>query len=465
MKCPKCHYLSFEPEARCRNCGYDLALSEPDLSLARDEPEGPLADFDLHTRQTVRKKAPDTLGPLHPYGEVTSAFDADEEGQVAHLDVPPVWEPVRAGREARDVAKAARPVEKVAARTQSELPQPRPAGALPAASPAPPVRGPEPEPEAELDESGLPPIRRPATVVRALTPEPVADGQLPPPRPERPKPPVDRPAVPAPPPVVVRPPKPPPAPPPPRPSASASPRPPARPAPTTELPLFVKGMADQDVAPDEPLVKVPPSPRPPIAVQRPSPPLARPAASAARSAEPPRKLDSFGRDLLQDLERLDRTEKQPTASVARARAAMAADDVPAPATRLAAAAIDTGFIGSVGLAIFWLTLRWCGLSLSQAAAVPRVPLAAFVLLIAIGYLLLFTVAGGQTIGKMACGLRVVGDDPEEGDGESVTLRQAFFRALVAVPSVLALGAGFVPALVGEGLAFHDRIAHTRVIRA
>ena len=34
MKCPKCHYLSFEPEPRCRNCGYDLSLSPPaDLDL------------------------------------------------------------------------------------------------------------------------------------------------------------------------------------------------------------------------------------------------------------------------------------------------------------------------------------------------------------------------------------------------------------------------------------------------
>src|SRR5687768_12347562 len=28
MRCTKCHYLSFEPEPRCRNCGHDLSLEE-----------------------------------------------------------------------------------------------------------------------------------------------------------------------------------------------------------------------------------------------------------------------------------------------------------------------------------------------------------------------------------------------------------------------------------------------------
>jgi len=36
---------------------------------------------------------------------------------------------------------------------------------------------------------------------------------------------------------------------------------------------------------------------------------------------------------------------------------------------------------------------------------------------------------------------------------------------LTVPSVLALGVGFVPALVGDERALHDRLAHTRVVRA
>ena len=28
MRCTKCHYLSFDPEPRCRNCGHDLSMEE-----------------------------------------------------------------------------------------------------------------------------------------------------------------------------------------------------------------------------------------------------------------------------------------------------------------------------------------------------------------------------------------------------------------------------------------------------
>jgi uncharacterized RDD family membrane protein YckC len=31
--------------------------------------------------------------------------------------------------------------------------------------------------------------------------------------------------------------------------------------------------------------------------------------------------------------------------------------------------------------------------------------------------------------------------------------------------VFALGLGFLPGLFGQGLAVHDRLAHTRVVRA
>ena len=48
MRCPKCHYLSFEPEPRCKNCGYDLDLPEADLELhPASAPEGPMADLAL----------------------------------------------------------------------------------------------------------------------------------------------------------------------------------------------------------------------------------------------------------------------------------------------------------------------------------------------------------------------------------------------------------------------------------
>jgi uncharacterized RDD family membrane protein YckC len=364
MKCPKCHYLSFEPEPRCRNCGYDLELAADDLPITlgrdgRDEREGPLADLAL------RPDSPDVP-------------DAFGEGARAAIEAP------------------------------------------------------------EVDESGLPPIRRP----------------------------VERPAR------------------------------RARPAPTTELPLFVKGLTaatDATDDPDAPLVRLPAEPRPPVAVQRrapdsglvrapasavavaeaggfngpepPSPgPASAPAAAPGREQpERPRRLGTFGRDLLQDLERLDRRAVAPASPARRPGASVL--DVVAPGTRLAAAAIDLGFLGTLAVGVFWLTLRWCELTLNQAASLPLVPLSAFVLLVVTGYLLLFTAAGGQTIGKMACGLRVTSAHEDGIPAGPVTPGQAFLRALLTVPSVLALGAGFLPALVGEGRAFHDRLTQTRVVRA
>ena len=53
MKCPKCSYIGFEEADRCRNCGYEFALSDvqpaaPDLPMrAGDDDGGPLADLEL----------------------------------------------------------------------------------------------------------------------------------------------------------------------------------------------------------------------------------------------------------------------------------------------------------------------------------------------------------------------------------------------------------------------------------
>ncbi len=59
--------------------------------------------------------------------------------------------------------------------------------------------------------------------------------------------------------------------------------------------------------------------------------------------------------------------------------------------------------------VLYFTLQMCGLGLSQLALLPKTPLAGFLLLLNGGYLAAFT-AGGQTIGKMAVGLRVVSAD-------------------------------------------------------
>jgi uncharacterized RDD family membrane protein YckC len=175
-----------------------------------------------------------------------------------------------------------------------------------------------------------------------------------------------------------------------------------------------------------------------------------------------RALDGFGRDLLQDLERLDRTGKRQAGA---AESGGAPGDEAALISRVSSTAIDLGFLVVMAAAVLWLTLRWTGLSATQMATLPMVPVGVFVLMLALGYLLMFTAAGGQTIGKMAVGLRVVSAE-YEGDVAAVSPRQAAVRALTAVPSVGALGLGFIiPALTGRSQALHDHVAHTRVVRA
>ena len=133
--------------------------------------------------------------------------------------------------------------------------------------------------------------------------------------------------------------------------------------------------------------------------------------------------------------------------------------------RLIAAVIDLTLLGAVDAAVLYFTLAIAGLTKDDVRLLPVMPLAAFLLLLNGGYLVAFTAAGGQTIGKMAVGLRVVREITPFDAGGPVSFGQAMLRALLTLPSVLAAGAGFLPALVGEERAVHDRLAHTRVIRA
>lgn len=362
MKCPKCHYLSFDPEPRCRNCGYTLALDQ-DLAIAAPstEVEQPLVDLEL--------RAP-------------GATPAPTPAPVRRAVTPPAAEPVRRAR-----TSAPGPFDEGAA---SEFPS---EADLPTAAPDPP---------------------RPRT-----------------------------------------------------------PRPPVAPA-TAELPLFVKGTMTEPEAPAvadaamlvagaaaaaSPSLDVPAEPPLPPPVRRPRP--AEPPAKVRREAAAP-KLGPLDRDLLEGLQRIEHFEHvHATAEARRVRLENSAG----PAKRLGAAVVDALLLGGLGAGLVWITLRWCDLSWAHISVLPIVPFSLFVLLIVVGYLFLFTAASGQTIGKMLTGIRVV-DAGAPGTGQDpVSVQQAMYRGLAAVPSVLALGAGFIPALFGDERAFHDRLTRTRVVRA
>ncbi len=217
------------------------------------------------------------------------------------------------------------------------------------------------------------------------------------------------------------------------------------PEPPSDLPLFGDAQADLP-----PMVTPSATPRRPLAVRRTTP-------DPARLKPKPRPRDESG-TLALDLPMPDRASAESAQSTGLA-SALAVEAAP-PVRRALAAAIDFAIIASIDALILSFTLRLCGLTLGELSVLPAVPLAAFFGLMNGGYFAAFTAAGGQTIGKMALGLRVV----DTSDGP-VGAGSAVLRAVGCLVSVVSLGLGFLPALLGDGgRALEDRLADTHVIR-
>jgi uncharacterized RDD family membrane protein YckC len=222
-------------------------------------------------------------------------------------------------------------------------------------------------------------------------------------------------------------------------------------SPAGDLPLFAgQAGAAEDLPP---LVAPRATPRRPVAVRRPTPDPTRlrprPPDAPRRPAAPELPLPG-----------LATTRVSHPAPAARAAAAAPGEEA-APASRLAAALVDLVLLLAIDALTLYFTLRLCGLALAEWRALPPVPVAIFFLILNGGYLVAFTAAGGQTIGKMALGLRVVAAD--EG---RVGVGAASLRALACVASTVCLGAGLLPIFVGsDRRAVQDRIADTRVVRA
>ena len=235
-----------------------------------------------------------------------------------------------------------------------------------------------------------------------------------------------------------------------------------RAAPALELPLFNDRDAD-----DRPLVAPPAVPRPPLAVRKSTPAFVRPVRRAHLE------------EAVLDLGPGEVIEPRPAPrfaverSVARERKtdvpALPAGTEPADRTaplgrRLAAGVIDLALLTMVDVSILYFTLRLCGLELVDVGLIPPIPFLSFLLLQNGGYFVAFVAVGGQTPGKMACGLKVVPAASHDGTG-GVPLGAAIVRAAAWFLTVLPAGLGLLPALFSaDHLTAHDRLAGTRVIR-
>jgi uncharacterized RDD family membrane protein YckC len=379
MKCPKCHYLSFDPEPRCRNCGYTLSL-DSDLEIHHQavESEGPLVDLALRDFDEV-----ETLGAELAPAPRRTVSPAAETGRRVRTSTPgPFDELLDSAAFGDDTSKGS-----------PEAPPPL--------DPSPVEPSPAATPSAHSEDRGG----------RAVPPA------------------------------------------------------------TSELPLFVQGYT-KDVGPE-----VAPPPRrepanadttrttpaaapsqPPVGKTIPNAPARpRPGQTGAQ-----RKLGPLDHDLLEGLQEIELAEQRQSIGEARRELQETAADA---RSRISAAVVDAALLALLATGLVSVTLRWAGLGWEQVQVLPALPLAGFILVIVAGYLFMFTAASGQTVGKMLLGIRVVDAGVSGSDLAPVSLRQAFYREALTIPSVLLCGAGFLPALIGDGRAVHDRLTQTRVVRA
>lgn len=196
---------------------------------------------------------------------------------------------------------------------------------------------------------------------------------------------------------------------------------------------------------DTPIVP-PPAARPPLAVRRATNEVPR---NRPRTTRPP-KPESL------------RFEPETTPGDSTADTVAPLIETPPLRARVGAGAIDAALLVALDASILYLTLRVSGLSntVDDVRVLPPIPFVGFLALLAFGYAAAFTVAGGQTIGKMLMSVRVIGDDGRPLDAAGGMLRAAGW---MLVP--LTLGLSYVPVLVtSDHRALHDRLAGTRVVR-
>jgi len=223
--------------------------------------------------------------------------------------------------------------------------------------------------------------------------------------------------------------------------------------PTPELPLFGSPIAD-----DVPLITRPSPPRTPLAVRRATPEVPR-ARAEARSP----MLDFVPPE----------AEARPAASSVsvertngRGLAERPLESAPVAETagviaRICAVAIDLAVLAAIDAAVVYFTMKISGVTLDDVAILPKAPLIAFLIFQNISYFVAFT-AGGQTLGQMALGIKVVSDEA----GASPDFSHAILRTLVWAILATPAGLGLLTALFNsDRRGLHDRCAGTRVVRA
>ena len=219
------------------------------------------------------------------------------------------------------------------------------------------------------------------------------------------------------------------------------------------MPLFAPGIDD-----DTPLITRPSPPRAPLSVRKSTPEAARlRAMTSPRPADP--SLDF-------DFNAIDNQSSPRMVPADRAHVAES-DDAPIhyePAgsgRRVLAAAVDSAILLAIDVVVIYFTMQICGVSIEEFGLLPKGPLVAFLVVQNVGYLVAFT-AGGQTLGKMAAGIKVVPEDDEMPLDLGCALKRTVMWLVLAFPAGLGLMSAFFD---HDHRGLHDRFAGTRVVRA
>jgi uncharacterized RDD family membrane protein YckC len=214
-----------------------------------------------------------------------------------------------------------------------------------------------------------------------------------------------------------------------------------------DLPLF-----EDPGGPEPPPVVIPPA-APPLSVRR-RVEIARPSSRLESLAEPagvPGGEPEF--DWPDEATTVPEFPAVPDAPGPRP----AEDDGLGP--RVRAGLVDAVLLVAIDVMVVWLTLRVAGVGAEEWRLLPIVPLIGFLFLLDTAYLVTFTAASGQTIGKMLAGVRVV-----YGNGGRVPFGHAVLRSVALLVCAIPLGLGLLPMFMdAERRGLHDRLAGTRVV--
>jgi uncharacterized RDD family membrane protein YckC len=221
------------------------------------------------------------------------------------------------------------------------------------------------------------------------------------------------------------------------------------------LPLF-----NPDDPDDIPLIALPTAPRPPLAVRRPAEASRLRAVPRAARTTPAPALDFHEEPAVETgaAKRPVREEVAGRAAAPQGSRLSAGGTREVGGRRLTAAVIDHLLLAAIDAAVVYFTARMAGLTFGEIQMLPLIPMVTFIAIVKLSYFIAFTAVGGQTIGKMATGIRVVGEHGPIDAGCAIR------RTLAGLLTVLTAGLGFLPAFFGEDRrTLHDRLTGTRVV--